>query len=471
MWANGIILSMKLNMKLCQKLEFWVLAVPALMVSLGAIAHYGVWRMLWVFPVGYTLVSVLQLGKRVVYEVLDGPRTTACRKGKWPRAFALVLLMPLYDWFMAAAFADCLNLLIVWRYHGSMPLPFVYCIVFAVGFAVPTVVRSLRGVCDGGYGDLLIETERVMLLAAIPVSAFVNLTPGLFTLAAVVLGVVIVGVQGALWYEKERKRFLEYWEAEKKGFQFVMRGQRKWFPRPGVIFEPTLPITLPNGTTLSGKDGLALLQSVTVLRVSPVAFLSLALLLGGAAVLIDRGSWTVAIAAFGALVLWFLHSAFTPSKKLDKWVGFVATATPCVICYFFLAALAVGFGTDNLVLLIATGAFLVGCFEFPSRHLVRATSDRDTDALRFFATVAAMGIAIWARVMEDASWYACGLCATVAAYPLALLRCFWPVKILTQPSGERAAQKGAVPVDPAAKERRDRKRQRQMDAFRRSQRG
>lgn len=466
---------MKLNMKLCQKLEFWILAVPALMVSLGAIAHYGVWRVLWVFPVGYTLSSFSQLSTGMVREVLDGPRTNACRKGKWPRAFGLAMLIPLYNWFVAAALVDCLNLLMVWRYHGAMPLPFVYCIVFAVGFAVATVVRAIRGASDGGYGELLIETERAMLLAAIPVSAFVNLTSGLFALATVALGVVIVGVQGALWYEKERKRFLEFWEAEKKGVPFEMRGQRKWFPRPGVIFEPSVPMVLPNGTKISSSDSFAVRQAMTVLRVSPVVFLSLALLLGGAAVLIDRGSWTVAIAAFGALVLWFLHSAFAPSKKLDKWVGFVATAAPCAICYLFLAALVVGFGTDNLVLLIATGAFIVGCFEFPTRHLVRATSDRDTDALRFFATVAAMGIAIWVRVMEDASWCACGLCATVTAYPLALARCFWPVKILERDEGsgmrDEVRGMGNEKESAAAKERRDRKRQRQMEAFRRSQRG
>ncbi len=33
-------------MKLLQRLEFWILSVPALVVAMGAIAHYGAWRAL-----------------------------------------------------------------------------------------------------------------------------------------------------------------------------------------------------------------------------------------------------------------------------------------------------------------------------------------------------------------------------------------------------------------------------------------
>ena len=121
--------------------------------------------------------------------------------------FGLVMLFPVYNWFVAAALVDCLNLLFVWWHHETMPLSFVYCIVYTVGFAVPTVVRTLRGACDGGYGEFLIDAERVMLLAAIPVSAFVNLTPGLFAIAAVAIGVVVVTVHGVLCYEGERERF------------------------------------------------------------------------------------------------------------------------------------------------------------------------------------------------------------------------------------------------------------------------
>ena len=42
-------------MKLLQKLEFWILSVPALVVAIGAVAHYGAWRALWAFPVCFVL--------------------------------------------------------------------------------------------------------------------------------------------------------------------------------------------------------------------------------------------------------------------------------------------------------------------------------------------------------------------------------------------------------------------------------
>ena len=371
-------------MKVLQKIEFWLFALPALIVAIGGIAHYGAWRVLWVFPVGYTLASIVQFGKGMVYDVLDDPKTNACRTGKWGKTFALVMLFPMYNWFVAAAFADCLNLLIVWRYRGTMPLPLVYTVVYAVGFAVPTLVRTLRGGCDGGYGDVLIEAERWLLLAAIPVAAFVNLTLGLFALTMGVVGVLAVAAQGALWYRKDHARFLEYWEAEKRGQQLVNPRVRKWFPRPGVVYEPSAQPDSPQLARIYGKDAGQIRQMMTVLRVSPVAFLSLGLILAGGAVLVDRGRGLVVLTAFAAFALWFLHSAFVAVEKWDSWKQTFANAAPHAFCFFWLGAMVVWFGTDDLVVQIATGAFLVGCFEFPTRHIVRASSERNPDWLRVF---------------------------------------------------------------------------------------
>ena len=60
-------------MNICQKLEFWILSVPALVVAIGGIAHYGAWRVLWVFPVCFILNSALRFGKKLPVELLDGP--------------------------------------------------------------------------------------------------------------------------------------------------------------------------------------------------------------------------------------------------------------------------------------------------------------------------------------------------------------------------------------------------------------
>ena len=184
-------------------------SVPALVVAIGGIAHYGAWRVLWEFLIGYALAAVVQFSKGKVYKALEGPRVNACRKGNWLMSFGLVMLFPIYNWFVAAALVDTLNLLFIWRHHGTMPQPYVYCAVYAVGFALGTVVRTLRGTCDGGYGELLIDAERVMLLAAISVSAFVHLTPAVFAASAVSIGVVVVAAHGALYYKRERKRFLK----------------------------------------------------------------------------------------------------------------------------------------------------------------------------------------------------------------------------------------------------------------------
>ena len=177
------------------------------------------------------------------------------------------------------------------------------------------------------------------------------------------------------------------------------------------------------------------------------------------------------LTAVGAFALWFLHSAFVAVEKWDTWKRTFANAAPHAFCFFWLGAMIVWFGTDDLLVQIATGAFLVGCFEFPTRHIVRASSERNPDWLRVFATAGAVAIAIWVQRAVGVEWYVAGLCATVAAYPLVLARRFWPTKPLVLPDGAHTAQSGAVSGDPAAKERRERKRERQMAAFRRSQRG
>lgn len=209
-------------------------------------------------------------------------------------------------------------------------------------------------------------------------------------------------------------------------------------------------------------------SAFTVLSVGWAAFASLAVLLGGMAVLIDRGRGLALFAGLVPLVLWFLHSAFTANKKWDKWFGTLANSAPHSFCYFCLAALTVWIGGGDLVLLLAAGAFLVGCFEFPTRHVLRASSERRPDALRFICTLAAVGFVVCLRHYGHLTWWMCAVCATVAAYPLVVARHFWPPKLLAGAKEAHTAQPGAVSGDSGKKDRRNRKRERQMAAFRRS---
>ena len=49
-------------MMILQKIEFWFFSVPALVVAIGGIAHYGAWRALWVFPVCSRIYPLVRLG-------------------------------------------------------------------------------------------------------------------------------------------------------------------------------------------------------------------------------------------------------------------------------------------------------------------------------------------------------------------------------------------------------------------------
>ena len=458
-------------MMILQKIEFWLFSVPALVVAIGGIAHYGAWRVLWVFTICFILNSALRFGKKLPVELLDGPRIRACRSGKWPKAYLLVLPLALYDWFVSSFLVDFAGLLVAWRFREAMPGWLVALCVYAGSFAVPSLVRTVQGRCDGGYGEILIEAERLMLLAAIPLAAFVEPTPlrfALYSLPFAAVGLVWIAIH---WYKIERVRFNSIWEGEKAGRPWRQTGKLHWFPRPGVVYEPDQELTGILATKVSGSDWAKGKCAFTVLSVSPVVFISFALLVGGAAELVDRWRGLVLFSALAAFALWFLHSAFIATEKWDTWKHTFASAAPHSFCYFWLGAMVAWFGTDDLVLLIATGAFLVGCFEFPTRFIVRASSERNADTLRFFATMAAVGLAIWVRLAFDAPWYACALCATVAAYPLVVARHFWPTKPLVLPDGAHTGQPGAVSGDPAKADRRERKRQRQMEAFRRSKRG
>lgn len=85
-------------MSLCNS-QYKLFSVPSLLVAIGAIAHYGAWR---AFPICFVQNSAFRFGKKLPIELLDRPRVRACRSGKWPRAYALILPIALYDWFLNA---------------------------------------------------------------------------------------------------------------------------------------------------------------------------------------------------------------------------------------------------------------------------------------------------------------------------------------------------------------------------------
>ena len=404
--------------KIFQKLEFWILSVPALVVTIGAVAHYGAWRALWVMPVGFEMAIALRIVKDALVDLLEEPRSDARRRGKRMKAYVLGMLTVVYTWLVMVALGDIIDLLIVWRYRGTMPLTLVYCTVYATSFALPSLVRAITGRNDGGFGEVFVEMERLMLLAAIPLAAMCNLTPGWFAIGMLATGLVAIVWDGALKYRNERKLvFVE------------RRGCRKWFPRPGVIFEP--PMTCPSSLTqIAGRDWKSFRLKFIIRRILPVAWLNLALLLGGAAVLIDRGRGWVLFSFVVVLVVLFFFAAFTHNEKSGGWVRTLANCAPYGFSYLILGWLVMLVGTEDLALQLATGAFIVGSFEFPLRYVVRGDSTQAPDWRCPFFTIGAVLFAIWARC-HGQPWYLCGIVSTCAIYPFAVVRRFWPVKPLS----------------------------------------
>lgn len=404
--------------KIFQKLEFWILSVPALVVTIGAVAHYGAWRALWVMPVGFEMAIALRIVKDALVDLLEEPRSDARRRGKRTKAYAFGMLTVVYTWLVMVALGDIIDLLIVWRYRGTMPLPLVYCTVYATSFALPSLVRAITGRNDGGFGEVFVEMERLMLLAAIPLAAMCNLTPGWFAIGMLATGLVAIVWDGALKYRNERKLvFVE------------RRGCRKWFPRPGVIFEP--PMTCPSSLTqIAGRDWKSFRLKFIIRRILPVAWLNLALLLGGAAVLIDRGRGRVLFSFVVVLVVLFFFAAFTHNEKSGGWMQTLANCAPYGFSYLILGWLVMLVGTEDLALQLATGAFIVGSFEFPLRYVVRGDSTQAPDWRCPFFTIGAVLFAIWSRC-HGQPWYLCGIVSTCAIYPFAVVRRFWPVKPLS----------------------------------------
>lgn len=449
------------------KLEFWILSVPALIVSIGAVAHYGAWMLLWAIPVPFCISTTVQLIREMIIEVLDRPRTNACRAGNWPKAYGFVVLIALYNCLVLTWLPDVIYAFIVWRYKGAMPLPFACCWVYALSFALPSLARILTRRTDGsGVKEVLVELERVALLGAIGVAVSVSFTlPQYLAGVLLILSTYLVWA-GIRWYKSEHVKFMRYWEAEKKGVPFDEVRNRKWFPREGVIFEPQ---GTPTGFSakVAGGDWGTLRRSMIVYSVSPMAFVTLALLVVGACVLIDNGRWIALLSFPLSMVLLFLLAAYTADPPKQSWFGTIVRCFPYVFTFFWLAAIEAWLGTDRLLLQIATAAFLVGSLEFPMRYIVKGNSEKNPDWLCPLATIAALAVAILVR-RSGGAWYACGFCATVAAYPLALARHFWPVKPLVLPSGANTAQPDG---DSEKRARRERKRERQIAALRRSQHG
>ena len=101
-----VVLGIIRTMKVLQRIEFWLFSVPALVVTIGGIAHYGAWRVLWAFPVCFTLAAAIRFMKTLVVDLVDEPRIRACRSGKWPLAYLLILPIALYDWLAVTLAVD-----------------------------------------------------------------------------------------------------------------------------------------------------------------------------------------------------------------------------------------------------------------------------------------------------------------------------------------------------------------------------
>lgn len=455
---------------LFHKLEFWLLSVPALVVLFGALAHYGSWRILWAFAFGFVFAAVLRIGKEAFAGALLDSRCNACRAGNTPKAFALALLIEAYEWFVVVALADVASLILVWRWRGSMPLPFVYATVFAISFAVPSLVRTIQRRTDGGYGEIFVELERLLLLAAIPVSAFANLTPALFMLGMIGFGFVALSCRCKSVWQAERKRVAEFLQAEKSGVPFAFAHERRWFPRPGIVFEPPEELSGPMAQRVPSYLWFQRRRSLIIESVSPMAFVGLILLAGGAIGLIDSGHACYLLAGLVLIIPVVIALGCEMAEEKGRKVLAMADYVAYAIGFSILATLALWLAKDSWAQRVVISAFLVGCFEFPAQYVVRATTECRTDWRRPFFSAGVVVFALW-MATRFVPWWSLGFIGGILFSILyALMRFVWPPKSLRD--GRKEAASNTPDEDsaaPSSKHRRDRKRERQLNAFRRSQ--
>ena len=445
------------------------LQVVMLLAVLAGIAVFGAWNFLLLPLAAYPAVILCNLCRRMYWRGFDPFIWKAAQnEKKGVFVFWNVLTFTL-DWMMSAI-PMATTAYIVCRMSRGTALPPVF-----VWMAFSLIVYPPRLYTHREHTfaqDYIASSQFFLSIGFAVASFFTPVTPFFVSMLGVALTPVMVPLE--MWRQRKRlKRDYDQFLGErKKGVERRRTWGSSWFPRKGVLFEPQYNKYMGLGTDVFFEFQ----KSFTILRINWFGFaLSLALLVGGIVRCVQLGK-PLLILFLPLVVLIGLFYGLTVSqvdRAARKVVGDMDPARG-IFTLMALVALAVPvlhFGGHDLQPLVAVAALFLGMFFFFTGFMVRGTSESVFDTLELVLVIGGLAAVVSARLCLNVAWYEALIAAIPFAVVLPHLRAWKPRTDLPEIREEgcvKRDEKEDAAAVAAKKNRRDRKRERQMAAFRRS---
>ena len=451
-------------------LVFGLQMVMLLGVLAGVVA-FGAWDLLWLPLTAFPIVILCNVCRRIYWRGFDPFIWKAAENEQKGRFLFWNILTMFLDWTMNAI-PMAATAYIVCRLAEGSPLPPVF-----MWLAFSLVVYPPRRYTHRDHtfaSDYFASSQFFLSIGLAVASFFTPVTP--FFVSALGFAMTFVMVPLQAWRERYRmKRDYDQFLGERKqGYERRQTWGSSWFPRKGVIFEPQYNkyICLNTSTFFEFQ------QSFTVLRVNWCGFaLSLALLVGGIVRCVQLGKPLLILFLPVGALLGLFYGAI--ASQVDRKVGLNDHALDkmrSVFTCFALVAVAIPvlfFGGHEPQPLVAVAALFLGMFFFFTGFIVRGTSEGVFDTLELVLVIGGIAAIAAARLYLNVLWYDALIAAIPFAVALPYLRAWKPRTDLPEKRDEGSVKRDEKKDEAAAtakKDRRDRKRERQMAAFRRSKR-
>ena len=444
---------------------------------LGGIVAFGCWQLLWALAIIYPIVVVAHFIRQFYWREFDPFIWKAAgseKKGKFVFWNVLTIFL---DW-ITNAIPMSLGACVVCKLGEGSRLPALF-----VWLMLSVCIYPVRMQVDRNHTflkDTFATTLFLLTLGFAIASQFFPVTPLL--VSAVVFGLTPVMVSVSVWQEWKGmwRDYDEILGERRRGFERRPTWGRCWFPRKGVIFEPQYN----QYSKINVKTFFEHQKSFTVLRVNWCGCaMSLALLVFGIVRCVQLEKSPLLL--FVPVVVWvgLFHGAIT--SVIERKLHDSCAQIRIVVLLFAMLALTVPtvyFGGIELQKLLAFGSLFLGCWFFFFGFIVRGTSEGVFDTLELLVCIATLAAVVSCRVCLKCIWWEAMLPMFGFAVVYGHLRDWFPRRDLPEiPEGAKGnggsgkAKVGFEVRDEKAaaekKERRDRKRERQMAAFRRSKRG
>ena len=453
----------------------FVLGLQAVMglAALVSIPIFGAWAILWSFVTLLPLIMVCDGLKRIYWRGFDPFIWEAGQTGRFKKMMFWNVLTHTLDWLFDAVPMAVGGYIVFKLVEGTSLPPAVAWCVFALCCYPPRLYLSqLPSPKTNLYSFMTI---------ALPV-AFVCVSL-VYPLAPLVMAVACIGVLPVLvvirTYQELPNHRRDYEDLMRDSERNMVRSpvwDRSWFPRPGVVFEPQF--NKYGGYKVAAFQDIQ--PSLTILRINWCGmFLALGLMVFGIVRVATLGHSLLILFAPLVIAMGLIYGSV--ASEADRKMMNDDASVRFAFSLFALAVMAVPtlyFGGQDLPLLLAAGALFVGYWFFFFGFMVRATSRGVFDTMELLVVIAALATVIAARVCFKCVWWEALLPVMGFSVAYGYFRSWFPRRDIpevkdeaTGNGGEKSGVAAGDSVAAAKKDRRERKRERQMAAFRRSKRG